>query len=236
MGWENIPPLIRTKVSRGAILTEVLRCFEMIGITSIPVLEIEQQLVPQDFGEPTGERMHKGGERPSFEATERFRILRTYDPLFICKEKALSKDAISGDVYTAFIFRDVIIFDALGYGNAIYCLRLEKNIEGDVLKDFAQKSDEEKKEILFALLPDDFFTEIQSTKSARRVRGNRVPMRHPTRPDTGDLEEYEAHLAEYYASVFEYVRTGGAQINNATGEPWQRGERPMNDQDGRDIQ
>lgn len=207
-GWEHAPLLLRANPEgRALLLNEVLRCLQELGITSTPVLELESALVKEGGGEPIGQQEGVGETlKPSFEATERLKILEQYRPLFICREQDASHSAALGGTYIAFVYPDVVIFDSLYYANATYFLPLTETIDAKAVEGFAAKTKEEQQSLLRSLLPEEFFTEIALSKSERRENNHRCPFRHPKRPDNEDDADYHAHLANYYDDVFAFVR------------------------------
>ena len=209
LNWENAPLALRAnKQGKALVLREILRCFQEIGMSVIPVLELDDSLVKQGEGDLTPQRgLGQEAAKPSFEATERFHILKSHQPLFICRESDVSRSAASGDTYTAFVYHDVIVFDSLFYGNAIYFLPLEEAISSEAFVGFTAKTKSEQQQTLRALLTEDFFTEIELSKSERRARNNRFPMAHPVRPEDESDADYRSHLEGYYDSLFRYINS-----------------------------
>lgn len=217
-GWEQAPLALHAhERGKAAILDEIERIFEEVGYVDIPVYQVDYDLVTvggRKGGETTDVRkpgVTIAGVDTSFAATERFKILRDYDPLFMC-EKAYHHRGVDTPRYSAFVYHDFVIFDSLRYGNAIYFLEVKPPVNVEEERDLRSIDRTVRQQAMDAFTKRVHFKEeVRKPRSDRRAAGNKFPTPHPERPDNLDGDHREAHayrreLAQYYASLFDHVR------------------------------
>lgn len=207
-GWENAPISLQGSSSGKAdTLRELKRCLQELGVDTIPRLFIEDPLMVAGEGETHAPLTMEGPIHPDFAATERIAILNSFHPVFICENYSIQGAQALGEAYKAFVYPDVIIFDSLYYGHAIYFLPLNGQITEEWVVEFEKRETTEKRSMMESLLAQvDFFNEIKRKKPERRARGNRYRIPHPQRPVDPDSVRYKQYLRDYYQQMFEYVR------------------------------
>lgn len=232
-GWDSLPPLgealepnpdrpglplslLANPEGKGALLNEMTRVFEELGYPSTPRIVIEDDLVLSEQGEanhqiPNSNSLVEGVDT-SFAATERFLILESYQPTFVCATKREGRQA-----YSAFVYEDVIIFDSLRYGNGIYFMKIEPTLSRAELYDTSSIDEVAQNEAMEQVLKRvGFYEEIKKTRTERKEAGNRFPAQHPPRTKDPKDKKYQEKLNRYYESLFKHVR-GQVTVDQANG-------------------
>jgi len=225
VGYENLPVSLKRIVSETEIISETTRFLELLKekdeiVITGPGVTPQGPVIPGDGGEgPEREPTEKGPHNPfNREVIDIMRDLDGFlfrmtpdEPLFhnrsyLDGSNENSTEKTQEEGYTAFVFKDGVIFDSYKPGKAMYHFAFDTSVTQEEFDAIVRDIDPGTKqdEALRKLLMDrNYMEEASKTRAQRKEEGKRYKY-HPRAFKDGkllDKEDVHQNLVSYYSKA-----------------------------------